>query len=139
VATTPEARFSKRVRDGLAALGCDVERIENRVNLGVPDMLIGIGGRFVGLELKAVTRGLKVGLRPHQVAFMTRHAGKGRPCFILVLQEGTTAKPGIVHLYSGNQAIALLDQGLRLPALAVWPARGIPWAEVIDRLLDPGF
>jgi hypothetical protein len=64
---------------------CSIERIENRVNLGIPDMLIGVGDRFVLVELKVIAKGLKVGLRPHQIAFMTRHAAKGRPCFILVL------------------------------------------------------
>jgi hypothetical protein len=137
VATTPEARFSKRVREGLLPLGCDIERIENRVNLGVPDMLVGIGPAFVGLELKAVTRGLKVELRPHQVAFMTRHTAKGRPCFVLVLQEGTTKRPSLIHLYGGHQAIALLEQGLRLPALASWPARGMPWDALLHWLSRP--
>ena len=134
MATTPEARFSKRVRDGLLPLGCDIERIENRVNLGVPDMLVGIGPSFVGLELKAVTRGLKVELRPHQVAFMTRHTAKGRPCFVLVMQEGTTKRPAQIYLYGGHQAIALLEQGLRLPALASWPSRGMPWDALLHWL-----
>jgi len=42
---TPEARFSIRVREGL--VNCSVERIENRINLGIPDMLIGVGEYFV--------------------------------------------------------------------------------------------
>ena len=69
---TPEARFSARVKAGL--VHCDIERVENRVNLGVPDMMIGVGDAFVLVELKVVAKGLKVGLRPHQIAFMTRHA-----------------------------------------------------------------
>ena len=137
MALPPEARFSKRVREGLSA--CDVERIENRVNLGLPDMLIGVADRFVCVELKAVTRGLKVGLRPHQVAFMVRHSAAGRPCFVLVLQEGTSAKPSLIHLYRGRDAIALLEQGLRLPAAKVWPARGMPWEDLAQVLSDPDF
>jgi hypothetical protein len=69
--TTPEAAFAARVRDGLRPFDIDTERIENRVNLGVSDMLVGAGDRFVSIELKAVSRGLKIALRPHQIAFLT--------------------------------------------------------------------
>jgi len=127
----PEARFSARVRDGLIRFKVDIERIENRVNLGIPDMLVGIEDRFVMLELKVVARGLKVGLRPHQIAFMTRHAAKGRPCFILVLQEGgTTLRPAKIHLYRGSDAIDVAAHGLRHPAVAVWESRGMPWGDL---------
>ena len=129
--TTPEARFSARVRDGLKALGCDVERIENRVNLGVSDMLVGVADCFVTLELKVVQSGLKVKLRPHQIAFLTRHAAKGRPCFVLVLNIDR------ILLYHGRDAVALAADGLRLPPLAVWPSRGINWAELKEKLSAP--
>jgi len=128
VATTPEARFSARVRDGLKALGCDIERIENRGNLGVSDMLVGVADCFVTVELKVVSRGLKVTLRPHQIAFLVRHATKGRPCFVLVLNADR------VLLYHGRDAVALSAEGLRLLPLAVWPSRGMNWAELKERL-----
>jgi len=138
VATTPEARFSARVRDGLKALGCDVERIENRVNLGVSDMLVGVGNCFVTVELKVVQSGLKVKLRPHQIAFLTRHAAKGRPCFVLVLRAGgTVLKPERILLYHGRDAVALAEKGLRLPPLAEWPSRGMVWQDLRDELLIP--
>lgn len=124
----PEAAFSARVRDGLIRFGVDIERIENRVNLGIPDMLVGVDDRFVMLETKVVQRGLKVGLRPHQIAFMARQSGKGRPCFILVLQSGgTVLKPAAIHLYRGRDAIDLAGVGLRLPSLKSWPSRGMDW------------
>ena len=127
----PEARFAARVRDGLSKFGVDIERIENRVNLGIPDMLVGVGDRFAVIELKAVSAGLKIALRPHQIAFMTKHASKGRPCFILVLQEGgTTLRPAKIHLYRGSDAIDLAAHGLRHPALAVWPSHGMPWGDL---------
>jgi hypothetical protein len=131
---TPEAAFAARVRDGLRPFGIDTERIENRVNLGVSDMLVGAGDRFVTIELKAVASGLRVALRPHQVAFLTRHAMAGRPCFVLVHYVGTVAKPGRVYLYGGHQAVALLAEGLRLEPLRSWPNRGMPWAELADIL-----
>lgn len=128
MATTPEARFSARVRDGLKAQGCDVERIENRVNLGVSDMFVGVVDRFVAVELKVVPRGLKVSLRPHQIAFMTRHALMGRPCFVLVLNVDR------ILLYHGRDAVALAAEGLRLPPLMVWPSRGMDWQTLRDYL-----
>lgn len=133
--TTPEARFSARVRDGLKGLGCDVERIENRVNLGVSDMLIGIDDRFVMVELKVVQSGLKVKLRPHQIAFLTRHAAKGRPCFVLVLRAGgAVLKPERVSLYHGRDAVALAADGLRLQPVMSWPSRGMNWVELKEKL-----
>jgi hypothetical protein len=135
MATTPEARFSARVRDGLKAVGCDIERIENRVNLGVSDMLIGVGDCFVTVELKVISRGLKVTLRPHQIAFLTRHALMGRPCFVLVLRAGgEVLKPERVLLYHGRDAVALAADGLRLPPLAEWPSRGMDWQTLRDYL-----
>lgn len=133
--TTPEARFSARVRDGLKGRGCDIERIENRVNLGVSDMLIGIDDRFVMMELKVVQSGLKVKLRPHQIAFLTRHAAKGRPCFVLVLcAGGVVLKPERVSLYHGRDAVALAADGLRLQPVMSWPSRGMNWVELKEKL-----
>ena len=129
---TPEARFSARVKAGL--VNCDIERVENRVNLGVPDMMIGVGDRFVLVELKAVTKGLKVGLRPHQIAFMTRHAAKGRPCFVLVLDMGNTLRPSTIRLYHGRDAMALATEGIKLDPLRCWPSRGMPWKELEETL-----
>lgn len=128
--STPEAAFATRVRDGLRPLGLDTERIENRVNLGVSDLLVGAGDRFVSIELKAITRGLKVSLRPHQIAFLTRHAAAGRPCYVLVHYVSTVVRPGRIALYHGRQAMELAEQGLRLEPMAAWPNRGMPWEEL---------
>jgi len=134
----PEAAFALRVREGLQPLGVDIERIENRVNLGISDCLMGIGSRFVAVELKVVERGLKVALRPHQIAFLTRHAMKGRPCFVLIQYKGTLAKPGKIYLYHGRDAVALAEHGLRYAPLRTWPNRGMPWAELAEVLLSDG-
>ena len=116
-------------------MGCDIERIENRVNLGVSDMLVGVADCFVTLELKVVQSGLKVKLRPHQIAFLTRHAAKGRPCFVLVLRAGgAVLKPERILLYHGRDAVALAEEGLRLPPLAEWPSRGMNWQDLRDNL-----
>ena len=129
---SPEARFSARVKAGL--VNCSVERIENRINLGIPDMLVGVGEYFVLMELKVVAKGLKVGLRPHQIAFMTRHAAKDRPCFILVLDMGNTLRPSTIRLYQGGDAMKLAAEGIKLEPLRYWPSRGMPWAELEETL-----
>jgi len=134
----PEAAFALRVREGLQPLGVDIERIENRVNLGIADCLMGVGSRFVAVELKVVERGLKVALRPHQIAFLTRHAMKGRPCFVLIQYKGTLAKPGKIYLYHGRDAVALAEHGLRYAPLRTWPNRGMPWEELAEVLLSDG-
>ena len=129
---TPEARFSARVKAALP--NCSIERIENRVNLGIPDMLIGVGDRFVLVELKVIAKGLKVGLRPHQIAFMTRHAAKGRPCYVLVLDMGNTLRPSTIRLYHGRDAMDLAAHGIKLEPFKCWPSRGMPWAELEETL-----
>ena len=136
--TTPESRFSRRVRIGLQEQGCAVERIENRVNLGIPDMLVGIGDMFVMIELKALTRGLAVDLRPHQIAFLTRHARAGRPCYVLVHDAGTVRRPGSVALYAGLQALELAEIGLRAAPIMSWPDREVDW-KALTELLSAGF
>ena len=129
---TPEARFSARVKAALP--NCSIERIENRVNLGIPDMLIGVGDRFVLVELKVIAKGLKVGLRPHQIAFMTRHAAKGRPCYVLVLDMGNTLRPSTIRLYHGRDAMDLAAHGIKLEPFKCWPSRGMPWGELEETL-----
>jgi hypothetical protein len=126
MSAAPEALFSARVRAGLKACGCDVERIENRVNLGVSDMFIGAGSQFAAVELKVVSRGLAVKLRPHQISFLTRHALKGRPAFVLVKYSVANE----IRIYNGDQAIALSTEGLRLAPFRVWQSRGMPWEEL---------
>lgn len=129
----PEASFSARVRKGLA--GLDIDRIENRVNLGISDMLVGAGRRFAMMELKVV-QGYAVGLRPHQIAFLTHHACAGRPCFILILWKASGPRPDMICLYRGLDAIALDDHGMRIAPLASWPSHGMPWAELEKKIIS---
>jgi len=136
--STPESRFSQRVREGLKSQGCAVERIENRVTLGMPDMLVGLADHFVMLELKAITKGLAVNLSPHQVAFLTRHGRAGRRCFVLTRDEGNTKRPPSVALYSGLQAFELAQAGLRVAPIMSWPDRAVDWTAVVE-LLSAGF
>ena len=66
MARKPEAVFSDYIREHLP--GVDISRVESVANLGFPDMVIANKetGTVGFLENKVVSRGLKIGLRPHQ-------------------------------------------------------------------------
>ena len=130
----PELAFGKRVTAALKSLGCDVERIENRINAGVPDLLIGIGERFVMVELKRVKHGKVVQISPHQVAFHIRHSRKGRPCFALIHQDAKLSRPGGILLFKGADAIRLYEEGLNVEPLAQWGIKEIDWSELYNIL-----
>jgi Holliday junction resolvase len=132
----PELAFGKRVVAALKSLGCDIERIENRINAGVPDLLIGIGERFVMVELKRVQHGHGSGVKisPHQVAFHIRHSRKGRPCFVLIHRDEMLTKPGFIALYRGEDAIKLYEEGLNVEPLAKWGIKDIDWQELLGHL-----
>jgi len=133
----PEALFSARVKKGLK--NCYIERLENRVNLGIPDMLIGIGNRFVALELKVVQSGYKIGLRPHQVSFFLRHSSHNRPCFLLVLWKSSASREESIVLYDGLEIVNIADMGLRVDPIKAWPSKKMPWEELEYFLLSDDY
>ena len=84
-------------------------RIENSVSFGTPDLLgYNNSGTFFTVELK-VTRGNKVKLSPHQLAFHVKHPNNS---FILV----KTLTPVSVKLYQGKSIRELVACGLELEA-----------------------
>jgi len=84
-------------------------RLENNSLLGTPDLLgCNTSGHFFTLELK-VTRGNKVRLSPHQIAFHVKHPHN---TFILVEALG----PGTMKLFRGSQILELEACGLELEA-----------------------
>lgn len=108
--------------------GCLFTRIESRVGLGIPDVLIGFKNRgFALVELKVVRRGRQVRLSPHQIAFHMRHAEHGCPSYILVLHApiGRRVHECELLLYGGEQAMRLHEGGIDVSPLARWN-----WAEV---------
>jgi penicillin-binding protein-related factor A (putative recombinase) len=83
------------------------------------------------VELKVVTRGLQVKLRPHQISFLTRHALKGRPAFVLVKYDAADE----VRLYHGRQAVELCDRRLTAAAdSSVAVPEGMPWDKLSEAL-----
>ena len=118
---------------------CHFTRIESRVNLGIPDVLLAFPhGEFVMVELKVVKRGRKVNLSPHQVAFHIKHSDLRCPTYFLVQYQppGTThASKSELLLFAGEQAIDLASRGIDTPAMARWPWTGVSWAELRNHLV----
>lgn len=136
MARKPEAVFSEYIREHLQ--GVDISRVESVANLGFPDMVIADksgSGRVGFLENKVVQRGLKVGLRPHQISFLYRHWLYGCPAFVLVKYFPIGKKKPIVFLYHGGQCDELLAQGLRVQPVIKWEIDQIDWKLLKDYLL----
>jgi hypothetical protein len=135
MARKPESIFSDYVRERLRDV--DISRVESVANLGFPDMVLvdKCSGRVGFLENKVVQRGLKVGLRPHQVSFLVRHWSYGCPAFLLVKHLPIGKRIGLVFLYHGGQAADVLLEGLRVEPVRRWASDAIDWEELRKLLL----
>jgi hypothetical protein len=81
---------------------------------GIPDLLVFDElGKFHFIELKHTTNN-KVELRPHQVAWLSKH-DKGS-CWIWVRQKKRSMKKAKVYIYHARQVV-----DLRLDGLSVEP------------------
>ena len=134
----PEGALYQRIKQNLP--GCFITRIESRVNLGIPDCLIALKdpAKFVMLELKVVSKGRKVNLSPHQVAFHLKHAELGCPTFVLVQYHppgATTAAKAQLLFYRGCDVMELFLHGIDLEPLAKWPVSGMKWEELREGLV----
>lgn len=129
MARKPESVFSDYIRGHLPDV--DISRVESMANLGFPDMVISdcLGtGRVGFLENKVVQRGLKVGLRPHQVSFLYRHWSYGVPAYCLVKHVPLGKRLGLALLYHGGQTPEVLEKGLRVEPVIKWESNNIDWA-----------
>tara|TARA_R100000278_G_scaffold56948_1_gene46969 strand:- start:822 stop:1253 length:432 start_codon:yes stop_codon:yes gene_type:complete len=135
----PESVLHQRLKENLPNVV--ITRLENRVGLGLPDCLIAIpSAGFAMVELKVVSRGRKVRLSPHQVAFNLKHGMMGMPAWILVQYhpKGTTKRTEIeLRLYHGSQVVDLVDKGIDVPAVLRWPLPGIDWDRLRKQLTEP--
>lgn len=111
---TPEAKLYQRMRAGIATKA-NINRIESRVGLGLPDCLVAIQNHgFLLVELKVVTSGKKVKLSPHQVSFHLKHALMGCPTFVLVEYHPpkTSGKKPQILLYEGKMVEDIVTLGV---------------------------
>jgi|TARA_R110001599_G_scaffold133030_1_gene310454 Holliday junction resolvase len=78
---------------------------------GVPDVLLcDEKGNFHLVELK-FCNGNKVGLRPHQVSFLTRHQHSSS--WILVKHQKINSKDYRILLFKAEEAVNLVMDGLK--------------------------
>lgn len=106
-----------------------LERIENAVARGTPDVAYTIRGAAGWIELKHVRNGSdQVGLRPMQVVWMralTRAGGKGW----ILARRGNE-----IRLWSGDDAAALATVGWRLrPRLEL--TKPWDWGRLVEVLV----
>jgi hypothetical protein len=100
---------------------------------GIPDVLLcDEQGRFHFVELKS-TGGNAVDLRPHQVAFMSRHAHAS--VWILVRKVRTETLPQRIYLYRAESSMDLKLHGLKVPP--VFFVEGDPPWEDLFGLIAP--
>jgi hypothetical protein len=81
------------------------------------------------VELKVVSSGRKVKLRPHQVSFLVRHGRMGRPCWIFV----RVIQGGRYLLFHGRDAIDVRIHGIDHPPVASWQGR-VDWGALAGEL-----
>ena len=127
MASGPEGLLHKRLKNLPRSL---IVRLENRVNLGLPDCLVALPPtKYVLIELKVVTRGKKVRLSPHQI---------GLPTYILIEwhpKATTKLAEKRLLLYSGSQAQELYLHGVDTPAVASWALNAVDWEDLRAQLL----
>ena len=108
----PEAKFYKEIKKSIPEISWI--RLENLSSLGTPDLLgYNTSGHFFTLELK-VTKGKKVRLSPHQIAFHVKHP---KNSFIMVKALGPLpTKTFSWSMYHGHRIRELATSGLKLAA-----------------------
>lgn len=98
-----------------------IERIENLLGAGTPDVLMIIEGHCVWVELKVRRRG-RVCVQPGQPAWHQRHAAAGGTSFVLVKGDRC------VELHAGTDLPWLTSPLARF-------AQPVDWEAVVDVLL----
>ena len=104
----PEAQFWNTLKKNLPK-NWFVNRIENRIGGGVPDVYICIDGKSFWLELK-VTKSHRVSVSPHQIAWhYSLSQSKGESFFLLKALSSST-----LYLFDGVHGRGLAEHGLRV-------------------------
>ena len=108
-------------------------RLESWALPGVPDvMLCDEKGNFHLVELK-FCNGNKVGLRPHQVSFLTRH--QHASVWILVKHQKINEKDFRIILYKGEEAVNLVMDGIKgSQKIAEFEGPFIDWESVFNTI-----
>ena len=135
--SAPEARFNKMIKENLP--NSHITRLESRVGLGIPDMLVALDppGRFVMIEAKYVPEGSKkIKISPHQASFHLKHADLKCPTFFAVLQKQKGVRYNRVMLFRGNQVEELLTIGVEAKPLFEFHTNFPQWFQFREKLLE---
>ena len=103
----PESKFYKKFKKATPKILWN--RIENLSTLGMPDALAYNKNHFYFTVEFKVTRGNKVRLSPHQIAYHVAHPHNS---FICIEHLGS----GTIKLYEGSEVRDLVACGLELDA-----------------------
>ena len=104
----PEAQFWSTLKKNLPK-NWFVNRIENRIGGGVPDVYICIDGYSIWLELK-VTKSHRVSVSPHQIAWhYSLSQSKGESFFLVKALSSSN-----LYLFDGIRGRGLAEHGLRV-------------------------
>ena len=108
----PEAKFYKEIKRKLPEFSWI--RIENISLLGTPDLLVcNTSGHFCTVELK-VTKGKKILISPHQIAFHSKHP---KNTFIMIKTLGPLSpNTSPISMFHGSRIRELAACGLKLDA-----------------------
>lgn len=135
--SAPEARFNKMIKDNLP--NSQITRLESRVGLGIPDMLVALDppGRFVMIEAKYVPEGSKkIKISPHQASFHLKHASLKCPTFFAVMQKKKGVKHNRIMLFKGSQVEELLNLGVDTKPLFEFYSDFPQWFQFREKLLE---
>jgi len=112
-----ELLLSKQLVHKLRRFGAHVQRLEDKMSVGIPDINVAMQGKEVWLELKEfkwpkrANTPVRVPLRPFQVSWIRERTLVGGIVYI-VAREVTT---GVVYLFNGLQIIGKDINPLCLP------------------------
>ena len=132
VALKRESGFYRQIKDSLRKLDRNLilTRLESWVMLGIPDLLVcDEAGDFHLIELK-FTKTNAVTLRPHQVAFLSKH--QHASAWILIKKQKATTDPAEVFLYPARDAVDLRMDGLSKVIPAYHGKQPVQWSEIWD-------
>ena len=106
----PERKLYQKIKKNIKSISWI--RLENLSSSGTPDLLgYNNSGTFFTVELK-VTRGNKVRLSPHQIAFHVKHP---KNSFICIEHLGS----GCLKLFEGSMIHELVACGFKLEPLCL--------------------
>lgn len=98
-------------------------RIECKLPLGFPDVMIAIDGRIKLLELKVVRTGARVALSPHQIAFAHQAGEAGIGYALLVHYWPASVLRSVdtdVFGYRAKRVMEVAKRGVNEKPNAVW-------------------